>query len=226
MSHELRTPLNAIIGFSDVIHNQRFGAIGEARYVSYAADINQSAQHLLNLINDILDYSKIEAGGMALSDDIVDLDEMIAFATRLLSIRADQKSIELRHERLEQPAILSCDERRVKQVLLNLISNAIKFSPDGNQIDIAVAIAKDIQVTIRDHGIGMTPIQAEKALEPFTQIDGALARSQEGTGLGLPISLALMKLHQGDLGIESEPNAGTTVTVTFPAHRLTRLAPQ
>jgi signal transduction histidine kinase len=222
MSHELRTPLNAIIGFSDIIQGQHFGPISQARYVDYAADINSSAQHLLNLINDVLDFSKIEAGGVTLNEAAADMDEMIAFAIRLLAVKAEQKGIEIRHARLAEPATLSCDERRVKQVLLNLILNAIKFSHVGSVIDVGATIGNDgaLRVSVIDTGIGMDPRQAALALEPFTQIDGAFTRSQEGTGLGLPISLALMKLHDGDLMIASEAGKGTTVTISFPATRV------
>ncbi len=222
MSHELRTPLNAIIGFSDIIQGQHFGPIGQARYVDYAADINSSAQHLLNLINDVLDFSKIEAGGVALNEAIADVDEMIAFAIRLLAVRAAQKDIEIRHARLPQQALLNCDERRVKQVLLNLILNAIKFSHAGAAVDIRSELGADgaLRVLVIDTGIGMTPRQAALALQPFTQIDGAFTRSQEGTGLGLPISLALMKLHEGELAIASEAGKGTVVTISIPAARV------
>ena len=224
MSHELRTPLNAIIGFSDIIQNQRFGEIGEARYVTYATDINNSAQHLLHLINDILDYSKIEAGGVALSESIADIDDMIAFAIRLLKLKAEQKRIEIRHARQGVPLTLLCDERRVKQVLLNLILNAIKFSNSDSRIEIQVHRNDpgDVFVSVVDAGVGMTHHQAVLALEPFTQVDGAFTRSQEGTGLGLPISLALMKLHGGDLYIDSAPKSGTKVTIRVPEARVAR----
>lgn len=222
MSHELRTPLNAIIGFSDIIQGQHFGPIGQARYVDYAADIYSSAQHLLNLINDVLDFSKIEAGGVTLNEAIADIDEMIAFAVRLLSVRAAQKDIEIRHARLPRRVLLYCDERRVKQVLLNLILNAIKFSHAGAVVEICSEVRRDgvLRTKIIDAGIGMSPRQAALALEPFTQIDGAFTRSQEGTGLGLPISLALMKLHEGELDITSEIGKGTIVTISFPLTRM------
>ena len=224
MSHELRTPLNAIIGFSDILRNQLFGEIGEARYVVYATDINNSAQHLLHLINDILDYSKIEAGGVALLESIADIDEMITFAIRLLNMKAEQKRIEIGHARQGVPLTLLCDERRVKQVLLNLILNAIKFSDSDSRIEILVSRKDpgDVFVSVVDAGVGMTHHQAVLALEPFTQVDGAFTRSQEGTGLGLPISLALMKLHGGDLYIDSTPKNGTTVTIRFPEARVAR----
>lgn len=222
ISHELRTPLNAIIGFSEIIQSQRLGPVGEARYVSYAADIHSSAQHLLNLINDVLDFSKIEAGAVTLFETTADIDEMITFATKLLTVKAEEKQIKLRHRRMEVPLHIKCDERRTKQVLLNLILNAIKFSHRDSAIDIVSRRDVDggLLVDVVDAGIGMTPAQAVEALEPFTQVDGALTRSQEGTGLGLPISLALMKLHDGDLKIASEAGKGTTVTIYFPAARV------
>lgn len=222
MSHELRTPLNAIIGFSDIIQNQLFGPVGEVRYVDYAADIHTSALHLLNLINDVLDYSKIEAGGMPLSESAADIDHMIEFSINLLRIRAGQKSIEIKHKPMVPAVALICDERRVKQVLLNLIVNAIKFTPVNGTIEIGATriSASDPLVKVVDSGVGMTKEEAARAFEPFIQVDDAFTRSQEGTGLGLPISLSLMKLHDGDLTIDSAPRQGTTVTIRFPATRV------
>jgi PAS domain S-box-containing protein len=223
MSHELRTPLNAILGFSEMISTEMFGKL-HTRYVEYASDIHQSGQHLLDLINDILDLSKLEAGKLTLKDSDFDLVRMIKNVLALIQRQADGKSLAI-VEQMPPQAKIRADLRAMKQVLLNLLSNAVKFTPEGGQITVAlVSNGGNLELVVQDTGIGMTGAEIAVALEPFGQIDSLLAREQPGTGLGLPISLALMKLHGGSLRIESIPGEGTSLIVTLPGERIVALA--
>ena len=224
MSHELRTPLNAILGFSEVIKKQIFGPIGNERYRSYVADIFSSAQHLLRLVNDILDLSKLESGKVELSERELDLAGLIRDCIKLVKGQADQRSI---HLAVELPgdllaALIYGDELRLKQVILNLLSNAIKFSEDGQPVMVAVGRTKsgELAVTVKDSGIGMESADIPIALEPFRQLESALTRRFDGTGLGLPLAKTLVELHGGTLALKSAPGAGTTVTVLLPKERL------
>jgi signal transduction histidine kinase len=221
MSHELRTPLNAIIGFSDMIGRELIGPVGNARYVQYAVDINGSAQHLLSIINDILDFSKIEAGEMQLQEDAVNISETIGFCLRLVQHRAAQGDIKLHSAVADGVPMIRADERKIKQALLNLLSNSVKFTPSGGSVSVAAAV-KDgaLAISVADTGIGMAPDQVAHALEPFGQVDNSLARMHDGTGLGLPLARALAELHGGTLSVESEVGKGTTVTITLPQQRL------
>jgi PAS domain S-box-containing protein len=219
MSHELRTPLNAILGFSEMISTEMFGKL-HARYIEYASDIHQSGQHLLDLINDILDLSKLEAGKLSLKDSDFDLVRLIKNVLALVQQQADGKSLTI-VEQLPAQTKIRGDLRAMKQVLLNLLSNAVKFTPEGGQISIALGgSAGGLELIVRDTGIGMTDAEIAVALEPFGQVDSLLAREQPGTGLGLPISVALMKLHGGSLRIESTPGEGTSLIVSLPAERV------
>ena len=218
MSHELRTPLNAIIGFSEALERELFGPVGNPRYREYAEDIHDSGVHLLNLINDILDLSKIEAGHFNLHEEEVELDHIVASACRIVRPRAQQASIRVETSLPTPPVVLLADERALKQVLINLISNAIKFSSDGDAVRVEANIHADgLRIAVIDQGIGIAADDIPKALEPFTQIDGTLSRSHEGTGLGLPLAKHLAELHGGSLTIESTPGQGTTVNVDLPA---------
>ena len=221
MSHELRTPLNAIIGFSEALERELFGPVGNPRYREYAEDIHDSGVHLLNLINDILDLSKIEAGHFKLHEDDTDLAAVVASACRIVRHRAQQAAIAIETE-LPTPALsLVADERALKQVLINLISNAVKFSNDHGTVRIEVGVSPaGLRIAVVDHGIGIAEEDIPKALAPFTQIDGTLSRAHEGTGLGLPLAKHLTELHGGTLTIESMPGEGTTVYVDLPASRL------
>ncbi len=224
MSHELRTPLNAIIGFSEIIEQELFGTIGSPRYKEYARDIHDSGTHLLNLINDILDVSKAEAGKIELQESSVRIGDVIDASIRLVGPRAREGGIKLSLPQYAHLPPLLADERRLKQVLLNLLSNAVKFTPSGGSVTLTANDegAGGFVIRVIDSGIGMAGEDIPKALEPFGQVDSKLARKYEGTGLGLPLSKALVELHGGSLQIESEPGVGTTVTVVFPASRVVR----
>ena len=217
MSHELRTPLNAIIGFSEALQNELFGPVGSPRYREYAEDIHESGVHLLNLINDILDLSKIEAGHFKLHEDEADLNPIVASALRLVHHRADKAGVTLKSSLPEPPVVVTVDERAMKQVLINLLTNAVKFSRAGSEVTISASVgSQSLRISVSDQGIGMAEEDIPKALAPFTQLDGTLSRSHEGTGLGLPLAKHLTELHGGTLTIESEPDMGTTVHVDLP----------
>ena len=221
MSHELRTPLNAIIGFSEVMGQELYGPLGHTTYREYADDIRTSGTHLLNIINDILDVSKAEAGMIKLADDSVDLAEIIETSVRLLKPRALEKGIEIE---IDLPATVTRvrgDRQRLKQVLLNLLSNAVKFT---NQGSITVRLRCDpedgVLLRIIDTGIGIPEGDLQRIMEPFTQVDSTLSRAHEGTGLGLPLSRVLVEAHDGRLTIESVFGEGSTATMHLPASRL------
>jgi len=217
MSHELRTPLNAIIGFSEVARCEMFGPLGHPKYTEYAGDILESAQHLLDLINDILDMARIEADKFELHDEEIDLVKVAA--TPIHFVNSDH--IKLRNNISATMALLRADKRRVKQILLNLLSNAVKFTPDGGAVDLDAFVAPDggIVLQISDTGIGMDALEIDCALKPFEQIDSGLNRRYEGTGLGLPLVDRMIRLNGGELRIESEKGKGTVVSVHFPPER-------
>jgi signal transduction histidine kinase len=222
ISHELRTPLNAVLGFSEIICNEMFGPLGETRYKEFARDIHDSGMHLLGIINDILDLSKIEAGRIELHDEVVKVDELFEAVQRLVRERIRNAGLSIA---LDIPAGLPpirADQRALKQVLLNLLSNAVKFTPAGGQITLQATIEPDggVAFRVRDTGIGIAAADLPKALEPFGQVDSALARKYDGAGLGLPISRALVELHRGRFVLASEPGVGTTVTVSLPPDRI------
>jgi PAS domain S-box-containing protein len=221
MSHELRTPLNAIIGFSDIIRTGIPGTDAE-KTRDYASDIYSSGQHLLKLISDILEVSRIEAGKLDLRKEELAIAEVIAGCVRLVSHRATEAGVQLTVAGAAESPRLFADETRVKQILLNLLSNALKFTAPGGHVTIGAAIAPDgaVTITVTDTGIGMTPDDIAIAMQPFGQVDSSLARRFEGTGLGLPLTKALVELHGGRLTIDSVPRVGTTATVIFPNERL------
>jgi PAS domain S-box-containing protein len=219
MSHELRTPLNAIIGFSEVIAGALFGPL-DMRYRDYANDIHGSGHHLLRIINDLLDLSKVEAGRLDLRDSTVPIGAIFDTCRRMVGERAaaDGVTLDFRQTELE----VSADELRLEQVLLNLVSNAVKFTPAGGAVTVSADIgpAGEIVICVADTGIGMCPEDIPRALQPFGQIDNSLARTHGGTGLGLPLAQRLVELHGGTLTIESELGKGTTATVVLPAERV------
>ncbi|MEJ1969191.1 MAG: PAS domain-containing sensor histidine kinase [Rhizomicrobium sp.] len=220
-SHELRTPLNAIIGFAEVIKDELFGPVGLRKYAEYARDIYTSGRHLLDLINDILDLSKLESGKLELREEDVAAGAMADECVTLLRERAD--GLKVRLETRIEPGLplLRCDARALKQVLLNLLSNAIKFTPAGGTVTTAVArAAGGIALSVADTGIGMNPADIEVALSAFGQVDSKVSRQHRGTGLGLPISRSLIEAHGGTLTVSSTPGRGTTMTATFPASRV------
>jgi len=221
MSHELRTPLNAIIGFSDVMLSGLFGGM-EARYQEYIENIRDSGSHLLAVINDILDVSRIEAGRMELRPERIAVKELLDSAMRLIRDRATEAGLSLIQRGDKNPPDLVIDSQRIKQVLLNILSNAVKFTPAGGKVTIEVSVHQngEMIMTIEDTGIGMTEEGIQTALTPFGQVDSKLARRFEGTGLGLPLTKSFVELHGGKLHIESVPDQGTTVSIHFPADRL------
>nr|WP_246423033.1 ATP-binding protein [Roseospira visakhapatnamensis] len=222
MSHELRTPLNAIIGFSDVMLQEVLGPIPNPTYKDYLGDIHASGRHLLDIINDILDVSKIEAGRLDLVEEPASVADLLDASVRLIRERADLAGITLDVADLAALPPIHADGRRIKQVLLNLLSNAVKFTPRGGRITVTGRVRSDrsMMLTVSDTGIGMAPDEVALALTPFGQVETGLTRRQEGTGLGLPLSRALMTLHGGALTIESEKGRGTRVILTLPADRL------
>jgi PAS domain S-box-containing protein len=222
MSHELRTPLNAIIGFSEILQKEMFGPLGVPAYVDYAKDIYESGAHLLAIINDILDLSRIEAGKMELSDLEVDLEALVASCLRMVSVRAEEREISIVTELPSQPTSVRCDMRSLKQALLNLLTNAVKFNKRGGTIAIRAGVAADgwLELSVRDTGIGMEPKDIPLAFTPFTQVSGSLSRRYEGTGLGLPLAKSLVELHGGQLTIQSARDKGTTATIRLPPDRV------
>ena len=223
MSHELRTPLNAIIGFAEMIGTECFGPLGDAKYRDYAQDISDSGKHLLALINDILDLSKIESGRMELQEENIDVADMVRSCLRFMGERARNGGLELAAEIDESTiSLLRADPRMFKQILFNMLSNAVKFTPPGGKVTIRAwhNWQSGYVIQVEDNGIGMDLNDIPKALSRFGQIDSALGRKYEGTGLGLPLTKSLAELHGGSLDLQSEIGAGTTVTVRFPAGRL------
>ena len=227
MSHELRTPLNAINGFSDIMKKEMFGPLGDARYKEYVNDILFSGQHLLSLINDILDMSKIEAGKMTLNTEPLIMSDMIAQVIRIVRGRADENRLKLVYEGSQTPEI-DADPRAVKQILLNLTTNAIKFTPEGGMVRIAVEPkSAGLIVHVSDTGIGISEQDIARLAQPFEQIDSQHSRQHEGTGLGLALSKSLVELHGGNFKISSVVGEGTTVTFTLPnSVQVKQAAPQ
>lgn len=221
MSHELRTPLNAVIGFSDTMRMEPFGPLGSPRYKEYLGDIHSSGEHLLSLINDILDLSRLEAGHGELHEEAFDPSEKIARVVRMVADQARRARVTLRVCVPGDLPLLSADMRRIRQIMLNLMSNALKFTPPEGEVRVAASVEPDgLVIRVQDTGIGMAPSDFAKALEPFGQIDSSLSRKYEGTGLGLPLTRKLVEMHGGSLELDSAPGHGTTVTVRLPAWRL------
>lgn len=222
MSHELRTPLNAILGFSGAMKQRVFGALGHEKYEEYVHDIGASGEHLLELINDVLDVSAIEADKLELHDDALLCEEVISAAIRLIKPRADAGNIKIINSSDGPGFHLRADERRLKQIVINLLSNAVKFSGSGKPIEITAAAAsgQGARITIADQGCGMTAEEIEIALTPFGQVRNGGDDRPEGTGLGLPLTKALIEAHGGTLTIISRPDAGTTITIGFPPDRV------
>ncbi|HYI70471.1 MAG TPA: PAS domain S-box protein [Skermanella sp.] len=221
MSHELRTPLNAILGFSEIMDQGYFGPLGSPRYSEYNRNVLDSARHLLSLINDILDLSKIEAGRYELEEEQVDLSRIIEPVVRLVRERALRKDLTLRSEIEPLPVVMG-DERALKQILINLLTNAVKFTERGGEIEVSGRQEEngDVMLAVRDTGIGIAADQIPKVLEPFGQARNAYMAGESGTGLGLPITRSLVNLHGGSLAIDSVLGVGTTVTIRLPALRV------
>jgi signal transduction histidine kinase len=221
MSHELRTPLNAIIGFSEIIANQMFGPAGSPRYVDYAQDILDSGTHLLQIVNDILDLSKVEVGQLVLQEEECDVAAIVVASLRLVQDRAKGGGLRLEQRLAPELPPVRADGRVLKQILINLLSNAVKFTAPGGTVTVGVALDDaGLSVSVADTGIGMAAADIPRALTAFGQIDSALNRKYDGTGLGLPLVKALTELHGGLLDLESEIGVGTTVTVRLPRERI------
>ncbi|MCW8916364.1 MAG: ATP-binding protein [Magnetovibrio sp.] len=226
MSHELHTPLNAIIGFSSTMKAETYGPLGNEKYSDYTADILASGEHLLELINDILDVSEIEAGKVDLLEERVSLPGVIQSVIHLIQIKAKEGGVVLKADIPKDLPLLLADERRVKQILLNLVSNGVKFTRPGGSVSVMAEAAENgrgIALTVTDTGVGMEPHEIDWAMSQFGQLDNGLNRKPEGTGLGLPLARGLMELHQGKLDVKSKKGIGTTVIATFPKNRIIEL---
>lgn len=224
MSHELRTPLNAILGFSGAIREEYFGPIGHEKYKEYIDDISSSGEHLLALINDILDVAVIEAGKLTLNEENLEIRSLVETAVRLINHRAEKGEVTLNTRIVNGLPMLYADERRIKQILLNLLSNAVKFTRPGGTVTLDVMLDDDgtHTFTVTDTGIGMTDDEIIKAMTQFGQVDRGVASEHEGAGLGLPLTKGLVESHGGTMIVTSEKNAGTSVTVRLPKDRVVK----
>lgn len=222
VSHEIRTPLNAIIGFADMMATERFGPIGHARYVEYANDISRSGRHVLDIVNDLLDISKIEAGEMELDFVAVGLNEAVSEAVSLVQPQANGQRVIIRTALSHAVPQVVADPRSIKQIVLNILSNAIRFTPSGGQIVVSTAYETNgnVVLRVRDTGIGMTRSELELAMKPFRQVSGASHKRGDGTGLGLPLTKAMVDANRAAFAITSAPNEGTLVEITFPSPRV------
>ncbi len=221
MSHELRTPLNAIIGFSEIIANQMFGPVGQPKYADYAGDIRASGTHLLSIINDILDISKAEAGKLMLEEEPIDPVESLNRAMRMFRQRASELGVELSFRVRDDIPWIIADPRLFNQVAINLTSNALKFTPEGGHVWIEIGLdgQGNLTLSIRDTGIGIKKADILRIFEPFVQVENAMSRTHQGTGLGLPLVRKIMSLHGGTVELDSTVGEGTTITATFPKSR-------
>jgi signal transduction histidine kinase len=222
MSHELRTPLNAVIGFAEFMASQGLGPLGNPGYLDCAIDIKEAGEHLLSLINDVLDLSKIEAGKVELREEVVDLREIICVSLRAVKAQAEKAVVTVEPVLPEQLPRVRADERKLRQMVLNLLSNAIKFTPAKGRIELTAFTEDggDLIVQVRDNGIGIAPADIPRAMDTFSQVDGSINRKYPGTGLGLPLTKSLVELHGGTLELRSALGEGTTVTLRLPAWRV------
>ncbi|MCW8953073.1 MAG: PAS domain S-box protein [Rhodospirillales bacterium] len=225
MSHELRTPLNSVIGFSDIMSREMFGPLGSPKYLEYVANVGDSGRHLLQLINDVLDVSRIETGDLSLAEQSIDIPTLFGSCRHLIEGRANANKVTLRVKTQSPISGLLADARRVKQILLNLLSNAVKFTPKGGNVSLLAEYDETGAIVFKvvDSGIGIAAEDIEKAMAVFGQVDSTLERRYEGTGLGLPLSKKLAELHGGTLTLTSTLGKGTTVTVRFPPERSIQL---
>ncbi len=222
MSHELRTPLNAILGFSEILQREILGPLRNDSYKSYAGDIHHSGRHLLDLINDILDLSRIEAGRSELHEEPVNLHDVGVEAMNLLAMRAEAKTTKVRLNIDPKLPKIMADRRSLNQIAINLLNNAIKFTPDGGLIELTAVMTASggLSFVVRDNGPGIPPHEIEQALAAFSRGSNATKKAIDGAGLGLAIVRGLMELHSGHLSIDSEPPNGATVICTFPSERV------
>jgi two-component system cell cycle sensor histidine kinase PleC len=224
MSHELRTPLNAIIGFADLMRMQLLGPLEPPRYLDYVHDIHGSGIHLLNMINELLDMAKIEAGRFDLHEDVIDLREIGAEVLRMLRQSIETARVSLKVALPAALPLIRADEQQVRRVLVNLLSNAIKFTPAGGGITLRACELEDggLEFCVCDTGIGIPADKLDKVLEPFEQVENSFTRTRAGTGLGLPLTKAMVEAHGGRLTLESVMGQGTTVHISLPAERIIR----
>ncbi len=222
ISHELRTPLNAIIGFSEVMSEEKFGPIANDRYKGYVSDIRTSSEHLLSLINDLLDLTKIESGNLELDFTSVELPEIVTQSVSLMQPLATRERIVIRTSLPENLPPIVADYRSMRQIMLNLLSNAVKFTKPGGQVIVSVLFneAGEVVLRVRDTGIGMSEDELKKAMEPYRQIKSVHETGQDGTGLGLPLTRALAEANRAEFKIESAKETGTLVQITFPTTRV------
>ncbi|WP_028467187.1 PAS domain-containing sensor histidine kinase [Nisaea denitrificans] len=222
MSHELRTPLNAIIGFSEILTDQLFGKMQNDRYLEYAKDINDTGQHLLTVLNDLLDISRIEAGFLTLDENVIDVQRMMRSCVRMLNEKISAAALTLSLNLPEDLPALLGDETRLRQVVINLLTNAVKFTPAGGKISASVSIIDDggLEITVEDTGVGISERDLERVMEPFQQAEQDLSRRYGGVGLGLSLARNLTEMHDGTIKLESEPGVGTLVRVHLPADRV------
>ena len=214
--------MNAIIGFSELMSDELLGPLGNAQYRSYALDILRSGQHLLQVIEDVLDLSRIEAGRLELAEDTVDLGQVLREALALIAPQAASRDVEIVPELPAAPILVWADGRRLRQVALNLLANAVNFTPAGRQIEAGILDRADGAIAIRvaDQGIGIAPDKLDLVMQPFGQVADVAARDHQGTGLGLPLTNRFLHLHGGKLELRSQPGRGTTALAWLPAHRL------
>ena len=224
VSHELRTPLNAIIGYSEMMETEVFGPVGVEKYKEYLGHITGSGRHLYGLINDLLDVSRIESDELPLEEVVFDADEVMSECVNTVRHRAELAGNRVVVAFDETLPLVRADKRRIKQVLINLLHNAIKFTPVGGTITLSAEQEDngDLRVLVTDTGIGIAPADIETVFAMFGQVDGSLARRYDGAGLGLPLSRKLMEKHKGKLELQSAPNLGTTAIITLPAERVIR----
>jgi len=222
MSHELRTPLNAIIGFSEILTGQLFGQMQNDRYLEYAKDINDTGQHLLTVLNDLLDISRIEAGFLTLDENVIDPQQMMRSCARMLNEKVSAANLTLNLNIPPDLPALFGDETRLRQVVINLLTNAVKFTPSGGTISASVNIIDDggLEITIMDTGVGISEHDLERVMEPFQQAEQNLSRRYGGVGLGLSLARNLTELHDGTITLESEPGIGTLARMRLPADRV------
>ena len=222
LSHELRTPLNSILGFAAILENEMYGPLGSRRYVDYAHDIADSGDHLMEIVNDILDLSKIEAGQMTLEEAVLDVEEIIRGVLAMTKERADERGITLKAPLSVGLPRLLADGRLVKQMLLNLLSNAIDFTNQEGWVAVSAErhAGGGLTLAVSDTGVGMTAAELSRVMEPFYTNDGPFDRPVRGTGLGLPLVKSMIELHGGEISINSTQGVGTTVALRLPASRV------
>ena len=226
MSHELRTPLNAILGFSEIFMRQMMGPLGSPKYMEYAGDIHDSGKHLLAIINDILDLAKAESGKLELAEAPTDLNEIMEATLRMCIHKAIEGRVEIVYEGKDDQPLVTVDPRLFRQIALNLVSNAVKFTPSGGRvtIDMNVSATSGVLLTVKDTGIGIAAKDIDRVLRPFEQVESALSRRHGGTGLGLPYSKKVVEIHGGRLILSSQVGHGTTVRVELPVSRVRPLS--